>query len=135
MNFTEAVKELNWYAITGAALSTFIIGGIWYAVFEKPWMAANNFSKEDLKKRKMPRVFGLSILCSLLMSVNLALFIGKEDLAFGTLAGFMTGFGWVALSIGIISLFESRSLKYVLINGGYMIVSFTLMGAILGAWK
>ena len=62
--------------------------------------------------------------------MNLAMFIGKEDFAFGTIAGFMAGFGWVAFSIAIISLFENRPLKYVLINGGYMIVSFTLMGAI-----
>jgi hypothetical protein len=47
----------------------------------------------------------------------------------------MTGFGWVALSIGIISLFECRPFKYALINGGYMVVAFTMMGIILGAWK
>ena len=98
-------------------------------------MAANNSTHEDLKKRKMPLVFGLSFFFSFIMSVNLAMFIGKEDLVYGTIAGFMTGFGWVAFSIGIISLFENRSFKYVLINGGYMVVSFTLMGAILGAWK
>ncbi len=135
MNFAEVIQNLNWLAIIIAALSTFIIGGIWYSVFEKPWMGANNFTHEDLKKRKMPLVFGLSFFFSFIMSVNLAMFIGKEDLAFGTIAGFMTGFGWVAFAIAIISLFENRPLKYVLINGGYMIVSFTLMGAILGAWK
>lgn len=135
MNFAEVIQNLNWLAIIVAAFSTFIIGGIWYSVFEKPWMTANNFTQEDLKSRKMPLVFGLSFFFSFIMSVNLAMFIGKEDLAFGTTAGFMTGFGWVAFSIAIISLFENRPLKYVLINGGYMTVSFTLMGAILGAWK
>jgi UDP-N-acetylmuramyl pentapeptide phosphotransferase/UDP-N-acetylglucosamine-1-phosphate transferase len=135
MNFAEVIQNLNWLAIIVAALSTFLIGGIWYSIFEKPWMAANNFSLEDLKKRKMPLVFGLSFFFSFIMSVNLAMFIGKEDLAYGTIAGFMTGFGWVAFSIGIISLFENRSFKYVLINAGYVVVSFTLMGAILGAWK
>jgi Protein of unknown function (DUF1761) len=135
MNFAEVIQNLNWFAIIVAALSTFIIGGIWYSVFEKPWMAANNFSFDDLKKRNMPLVFGLSFFFSLLMSINLAMFIGKENLAFGTIAGFMTGFGWVAFGIAIIALFENRTLKYVLINGGYMVVSFTIMGAILGAWK
>lgn len=135
MNFAEVIQNLNWLAIMVAAVSTFLIGGIWYSVFEKPWMAANNSTHEDLKKRKMPLVFGLSFFFSFIMSVNLAMFIGKEDLVYGTIAGFMTGFGWVAFSIGIISLFENRSFKYVLINGGYMVVSFTLMGAILGAWK
>jgi len=135
MNFAEVIQNLNWLAIIVAALSTFLIGGLWYSIFEKPWMAANNFSNEDLKKRKMPIVFGLSFFFAFLMSLNLAMFIGKEDLAYGTIAGFLTGFGWVAFGIAIIALFENRPLKYVLINGGYMVVSFTIMGAILGAWK
>lgn len=135
MNSADVIQNLNWLAIIVAALSTFMIGGLWYSVFEKPWMAANHFTQEDLKKRRMPLVFGLSFFFALLMALNLAMFIGKGDLAFGTFAGFMAGFGWVALGIAIIALFENRPLKYVLINGGYMIVSFTLMGAILGAWK
>lgn len=135
MEFSTVVQNLNWLAVFVAALSTFLIGGIWYAVFEKSWMASNHFSSEDLKSRKMPLVFGVSFFLSFIMSLNLALFIGKEDMAFGTIAGFMAGFGWVALAIGIISLFENRPLKYVLINGGYMVVAFTLMGTILGAWK
>lgn len=135
MEFSTVVQHLNWLAVFVAALSTFVIGGIWYAVFEKSWMASNHFSSEDLKSRKMPLVFGISFLLSFIMSLNLAMFIGKEDMVFGTIAGFMAGFGWVALAIGIISLFENRPLKYVLINGGYMVVAFTLMGAILGAWK
>ena len=135
MNIGEAFQNLNWLAVICAAISTFFIGGLWYSIFEKPWMAANNFTKEYLMQRKMPVVFGLSFLFALFMAINLALFVGKEDLTYGMIAGFMTGFGWVSFSIAIIALFENRPLKYVLINGGYMIVSFTLMGLILGAWK
>ncbi len=135
MNIGDAFQNLNWLAVICAALSTFMIGGIWYAVFEKPWMAANNFTKEQLLKRKMPVVFGLSLLFSIFMSINLALFIGQEDMVYGIIAGFMTGFGWVFFAIGIIALFENKPLSYVLINGGYMIVSFTVMGAILAAWN
>ncbi len=135
MNFAEVIQNLNWLAILFAAISTFLIGGIWYAIFKNAWMSANNFSEADLNNRNMPKVFLLSFLFSLIMSINLALFIGKEDLIFGTIAGFMTGFGWIAFAIGIIALFENKSMKYVLINGGYMIVAFTVMGLILGAWK
>ena len=69
------------------------------------------------------------------MALNLAMFIGPEDVMFGTVAGFMAGVGWVTFAIAIIALFENRPLNYVLINGGYMVVAFTIMGAILGAWK
>ena len=135
MNIGDAFQNLNWLAVLCAALSTFLIGGLWYSIFEKPWMSANNFTKEHLQRRKMANVFSLSFLFSLFMAINLALFIGKEDVSYGMIAGFMTGFGWVSFSIAIIALFENRSLKYILINGGYMVISFTVMGAILGGWK
>jgi hypothetical protein len=135
MDVSTVMQNLNWYAVSTAALSTFIIGGIWYTMFEKSWMDANNFTSDYLKERKMPLVFGLSFVLSFVMSLNLAMFIGNQGLAYGFMAGFLAGFGWVAFAIAIIALFEKRPLKYVLINGGYMLVSFSVMGAILGAWK
>jgi hypothetical protein len=57
--------QLNYYAVLAAAVSTFVIGGLWYSP----------------------------------------------------------------------ALFERRSWRYVAVNGGYWIVAFTVMGAILGAWR
>lgn len=42
---------------------------------------------------------------------------------------------WVAMAPGVNALFEQKSGRYLLINGGYWVVVFTLMGAILGAWQ
>lgn len=134
MDMSAAFENLNWLAVIVAALSTFLIGGIWYRVFEKAWLSSNKVTIDDLKGRNMAVIFGLAFVFSLLMSLNLALFIGAEDIVFGTIAGFFTGFGFVFFAIGIISLFENRPFLYVLINGGYMIVAFTVMGAIIGAW-
>jgi UDP-N-acetylmuramyl pentapeptide phosphotransferase/UDP-N-acetylglucosamine-1-phosphate transferase len=135
MEMQETFRQLNWWAILVAAVSTFLIGGIWYSLFEKQWIAINNFTKEYLSKRKLPLVFGLSFLFAFIMSFNLAMFLGpKADISFGIIAGFLTGFGWIFFSIGIIALFEKRSFKYVLINGGYMVIAFIIMGAILGSW-
>ena len=53
----------------------------------------------------------------------------------GMLHGCITGL-FVALPIiGTNSLFEGKSWKYILINAGYWIVCFTLMGGILCAWE
>src|SRR6185295_6921441 len=50
---------------------------------------------------------------------NYPAFLGaKATLAFGVFAGFATGLGWVAMSLGIVYLFEQRSLKLWLVNGG-----------------
>jgi len=53
----------------------------------------------------------------------------------GATAGLMAGLFWVATAMGITYLFERKSLKLYLINAGYHVVTFTLMGLILGAWK
>ena len=135
MEIQETFSQLNWPAIFVSAFSNFLIGGIWYSVFKKQWIRVNEFTEEYLSKRNLPLVFSLSFLFSLIMSFNLAMFLGpKADFAFGLISGFLTGFGFVFFSIGIISLFEKRSHRYVLINGGYMVIVFTVMGAILGAW-
>ncbi|MEO0341740.1 MAG: DUF1761 domain-containing protein, partial [Bacteroidota bacterium] len=60
---------------------------------------------------------------------------GYESWIWGLIGGVLAGFGWVALSLGMIYLFERRSFKLFLINAGYLVVSFTLMGIILGLWK
>ena len=41
----------------------------------------------------------------------------------------------VGAAFGISYLFERRSVAYILINGGYMTVTLTLMGLIIGGWR
>jgi hypothetical protein len=85
----------------------------------------------------MGKVFGITWVLSLVMSLNLAMFLNdpRTTTAWGAEAGFLAGFGWVTMGFGIVSLFERRPITYVLINGGYLTVSLTAMGAILGAWR
>ncbi|MEM8896630.1 MAG: DUF1761 domain-containing protein [Bacteroidota bacterium] len=136
MDFTTALGNINWLSVLIAAFSSFLIGGLWYGpLFGKSWMAAFNFTEDDLKKRNLPKTFGLSFLLALVASLVLEMFIGPEaDLAYGGMAGFLAGFGWVATMLGILYLFEMQSLKAYLINAAYCTVSLTLMGIILGAW-
>lgn len=131
-----SLSAINWLAVAGAAIAAFLIGGIWYGpLFGKAWLKAGNFSEEDLQKRNMGMVFGVSVLLMLIASINLEMFIGPEGtLSFGLFAGFLAGLGWTATFLGVLYLFEKRSLKLFFINAGYCIVTLTLMGAILGNW-
>lgn len=133
------MPHINWVAVLAAAVSTFVLGGLWYspAVFGRAWMSANGFTQADLNKGSMAKIFGLSFLLALVMAANLAAFLAepKTTAAWGATAGFLAGFGWVTLGLATIALFERRSAKYFLINGGYMTVSFVVMGLILGAWR
>ncbi|MBK8503876.1 MAG: DUF1761 domain-containing protein [Saprospiraceae bacterium] len=128
----------HWAVLTSAAFNL-VLGAIWYSplLFFKSWKRENNLTDEDLKKVNAPVVYGTTFLLSLLMSYNLAFFLGddKTDTTWGITAGFLAGFGWAAAIFAVIALFEQKSWRYILINGGYIVVYFTTIGFILGAWR
>ena len=130
---------INHIAVFVCALVGFLLGGLWYSplLFGKAWQSSNGFSDEDLKRAKPAIIFPVAFLLSLLMSYNLAFFLSdaQTDWKWGVTAGFLTGFGWCACIFTVIALFEMRPVKYILVNGGYIVIYFTLIGLILGAWR
>lgn len=136
MDLVTSFANIHWLSVLMAAISSFLIGGLWYGpLFGKSWMIEFGYTMEDLKKRNVPKTFGLSLLLAFLAALILEMFIGADaDLVFGIMAGFFAGFGWVATFIGILYLFEMRSLRAYLINAVFCIISLTVMGAVLGAW-
>src|ERR1700743_3367964 len=134
MNFSL----INWPAVIVAGLSSFAVGGLWYApsLFGKAWMADSKLTQDDIKTGNKGKIFGFTAFFSLLMAVNLAMFLAdaKTNLAWGATAGFLAGI-WTFCAIAIHSLFELKSWRYIFINGGYSVASLTLMGAIIGLWR
>jgi hypothetical protein len=130
--------ELNHPAIIVAAVSAFIVGGLWYSpvLFANAWMKANGFTETDLKDANMAKIFGTAFVLTLVMAYNLAFFInGVADPGEAIGYAVAAGLGWAALSLWVVSLFERRPFTYVAINGGYITVSFIVMGTIIALWK
>ena len=126
---------INWLGVLLAALTTFVVGGLWYSLlFAKPWQKAAGVSDEQLKFGTV-RVFLGSFVLAVVMAVFLAAFIGRGGAGFGTLDVLAAGVGWVATALGVNYLFERRSPVLFAINGSYNVVTFTAMGAILGAMQ
>lgn len=130
---------INHWAVLVCAIFNMILGALWYspALFYKAWQHENHLTDEQLKAASPLKMYGISFLLAYLMSYNMAFFLGDTttDLQWGLIAGFLTGFGWVAAIFTVIALFEQKSWKYILINSGYIIIYFTVIGAILGAWR
>ena len=93
-------------------------------------------SDEQLKQMNPAKTFGLSFVLAYLASYNLACFLGSPDTTWqwGIGAGLLAGVWAIAMYV-IISLFEQRSLKLMLINTGYIAVYFAIIGFILGIWR
>ena len=78
---------------------------------------------------------GTAFLLSVIGAGVFAMFLGPTATPiFGVSVGFAAGLCWVAGSYGINYLFEQRSLRLFLINGGYHTIQYTLIGLILGVW-
>ena len=131
------MKDLSIPAILAAAASAFLLGGLWYSplLFGRAWQRDTSLSDDDLRRRNPALLFGGSFVLSLVAAFVFAMFLGPHPaLAFALGAGASAGLCWVAASFGINYLFERRSLRLFLINGGYHALQFTLYGLLLGLW-
>lgn len=142
------MNTINWLAVLVAGISAFVLGGVWYspALFGKAWMSENKLTTEELKRGNTAKIFGWAFVLSLIMAANLGMFLAdspstcpaecaqKTDIAWGAQAGFLAGL-WPFCGLAIVALFEHRSARYTFINGGYLVIALTLMGAIIGLWR
>jgi hypothetical protein len=127
---------VNWLAVFAAAMSSFVLGGLWYAVlFGKAHQRAAGLSDAQVKGGNPALIFGGSFALALIAAATFAMFLGPDvDATTGALYGLCAGLCWVTASFGINYLFEHKNLPLFLINGGYHTLQFTLFGLILGAW-
>ncbi|WP_202388811.1 DUF1761 domain-containing protein [Pontixanthobacter aquaemixtae] len=126
--------EVNWIAVVAAALSAFVLGGIWYGpLFGKKWQNLNGLSDEQIASGSPAIIYGGALVLSLIAALVFAMFLGtKPGIQFATAAGFAAGLCWVAATFGINYLFARRPLGLWLIDGGYATLQFTLYGLLIG---
>ena len=130
------MPAINWLAVIVAAIAAFGVGAIWYSplMFTKAWLRESGVDEARARNVTMPLIMGKAFVLVLLATAVFAAFLGPNvDVGSGALYGFLAGLFWVTGYLGVNYLFEQRSLKLFLINGGYNVVSFTVMGAVLGA--
>lgn len=128
------MPDINIWAVLAAAVSGFVLGGLWYspALFGKVWQREAGLSDAQIRGGNMALIFGLSFVACLAASFVFAMFLGpRPSVTLGLGAGFSAGLFWVGASFGINYLFERKSLKLFLINAGYHTTQFTLIGLII----
>jgi hypothetical protein len=129
-------NHINWISVAVASIATFVVGGPWYspAVFGRRWSEA--MGQTVATKRGHPaKVFGLAYVFSFIAaSLLCALLPPGATLADGLRLGALVGACFVATSFGINYQFGHRPWSALFIDGGYGIVQFAVMGAVLGAW-
>lgn len=129
--------DVNLLAVLVAALSSFVLGGLWYsnALFGNAW-------RREAGDRRQPgeghpaKVFGLSFGFALVAALAYAWLVPPAADPVEALAqGLAAGAGIVAASFGINYQFAGHSTKLLAIDGGYHTVQFVLYGLIIGLWR
>jgi hypothetical protein len=129
---------INHIAVLVCAVMSLVIGGLWWSplLFAKAWQQETGISDDHLKSMYPAKTFGLTFVLAYLASYNLAFFLGDAATTWqwGISAGLLAALWAIAMYV-IISLFEQRTLKHMLINSGYIAVYFAVIGFILGVWR
>jgi hypothetical protein len=130
------IATINWLSVFVAALSGFVIGGLWYGpLFQKPWMQLTGMTKERGAQANMAVTFGGAYVLNVIGAIGIAMVLGDHGgWHNGLHTGALAGLFFVGAALGVIYLFEQRPFRLWCINAGYQVVNFAAMGAILGAW-
>ena len=80
----------------------------------------------------------VAIVSALVFTVGLAVVIqglGAEGVVEGLILGLLAAIGFIATSYATTYSFEGRSVKLLLINTGYPVISYGIIGVLLAVWQ
>ena len=137
-------RGVNLWAVLVAAVSTMVVGFLWYSpmLFAKPWTVLMGYDPNDKAKMdEMRKSAGKSYAISFIASLVSALVLGKiidvtsvQSPLYGMKIGFAVWLGFVTTVQLTAKLFGNQPTKLYLINTGYQLVCYLVMGAILAVW-
>ena len=138
------LADVNYLAVLVSGIVIFMLGGLWYspALFAHPWMVAMGYDPEDkARMQEMRKSAGKSYAISFVASLVSAFVLGKiiqittvNSALYGMKIGFAIWLGFVTTVQLTAKLFGNQSTRLYLINTGYQLVCYLVMGAILAVW-
>lgn len=141
MTWGDALQEVNYWAPLAGTIASGLLGFLWYGPtgFQNNWMKLVGLKKKDLDNRDGMTVLFLTMyVVYFLAAVMLATVLvmsglsgGGDGAVTGAIIGLTAGMGPLMSTYG----FARRKFDLALIDGGYILVTFTVMGAIVGMWN
>jgi hypothetical protein len=132
--------EVNYFAVLLAAVSSMVIGSIWYApkVFGNTWKSLVNLDEKKMRKGA-PRAMAIAFAGSLITAYILAhvIFLSNHFFHHNYMQDAVTTAFWLWLGLTAVRFivhdaFEGRPTKLTLLNVANEFVTIMVMGIIIG---
>ncbi|WP_158554841.1 DUF1761 domain-containing protein [Methylovirgula sp. 4M-Z18] len=136
-----AFAPISHLIILAAGIAAWLVGGIYYGVLGKPWMAALGKTKDELRPGgKMPILpMLISFVADLIIAFVMAGAIGhlgpgNVTLKNGLISAAILWFGFAVTTMATNNAFGQRSFALTVIDSGHWLLAFLVAGAVLGGF-
>lgn len=135
--------QLNWIAVILAALSTMVVGSLWYGpLFGNIWMKLAKIKKDpDFGPAKAVPLYTSAFLSSLLSAIVLGMsafvahkFFGGSYLWVTILTAVILWLGFTSARVQMHDSFEGRPRQLTALTVLHELVTFVIMAIIIGVW-
>jgi len=130
------LPDVNWIAAVVAGILGFMPGALWYSpvLFLNAWQRETGLTGQE-KGLPFPARLATGTALSIVAALAFAFLLGPwPTLKFAVAAALAVGIAFITTAFGIQYVFEGKSVKLTLINGGYHVVQFLIYAVILGLW-
>jgi hypothetical protein len=129
-----SLQHLNWLAVVVAALAGYFPGALWYSKigFLRPWARELGI---DIDNPPAGKHVGAKVAIGLIPAFAAATVMGlllhhPVPIHRGISLAFALAGGIISTSFAVQYLYENRSVKFWLINSGYHLLQFLIMGLV-----
>ena len=137
----QELNGINYLAVLICGILATGLAALWYSpmLLGKMWLVAVDKSEEELKQEFNPvKAYSLSFIAQLVIAYVLATimnYVGATTPQEGIRMAFLAWIGFTATTMTINMLFEGKTFKQFVVDGGYHLIVFIIYGIILGAWQ
>ncbi len=137
-----SLEGINWLAVIVSAVIYFILGALWYSpvLFAKPFIRYR-FGGTEMPQTEgggQPLEYLFTFVAEMVSAFVLALFVraaGAATLLDGIVVGLAAAVGFAVTSTFVNNMFSGAHKMLWVINSGYVLVAFAIMGALLALWR
>jgi|SRR5437868_7130087 len=134
------MPPINWVGVLVAWIVGWLVHGVWYMIFSRPWLRALGWTAADLAtpdgRRRMPAgPMIASLIAELLMALMLAGIVGHlggPTVTVGAVSAVLIWLGFVLTTIGVNNAFQKRPITLTVIDAGAWFAVLLVQGILLG---